>query len=218
MATPKLDNISLHFSRRINDSKTSANVEFTTGQEDGKTLSALQRMEYINEAMFKLMGMIWKVIQGDKAKFVQIFPELVRDMNITLSSGGTEAKYQIANPNLDFWHLLEGVLIIDASTKRYAEIAPKHLFQAITYGAIQFRATDEFPKVIEMEREINAFPVATYSGKSAIFTIITQPLNPTNGAFLTQAGSYDSPFYDNWNDQIIDLAVELFHRDTGDAG
>jgi hypothetical protein len=201
--------LSLWFARKINDSLTSANVEFTAGTEDGKVLSALQRMSYINEALFTLCGTWWKMLQGDKRAYAKVFPELVRTASVSMDAN---SKYTLANPNLDYDNLLEGT-ITDGSTIYYAEIASKEHYQALTYGALQTRATATQPKMIEMNGIIYALPAATFLSKAATLTILTQPLNPTDGSYLTQGGTYDSPFRDKWNDEIIKICVDLFKID-----
>lgn len=211
MPTPKINLISLYFARRIKDSKNSSGVEFTLGTEDGLTLSALQRMIYINEAMFALVGTMWKYAinvdqQRNKEIFAKIFPELVRVRTITTTAGG---QYVIANPNLDYFELLEAV-----ADSKYCEIAPKHLYSAIVSGPAQYRGTAAFPKAIEIEKTITFQPVASFNAKSCSLTILVEPVDPTTGGYFTQGGTYDSPFFDHWNDEIVKIATDIFLNDS----
>jgi len=207
MATPKINIISLSFARQINDSKTSANAEFTAGTENGKVLSALQRMEFINKAMFELINIYWKESGMDVKLLARMFPELVALRTGTTSSVGV---YTIANPNLDFFQLIEVV-----ADGKYAGVAPKHLYHASVSGAEQFRATADNPKAFEFGGAIYLLPAASFNTKGLSFTMIKQPLNPTTGAWLTQGGDYDSPFYDTWNQDIVQIAKKIFFEETG---
>jgi len=209
MATPKINNISLLFARGINDSRTSAGVEFTAGTEAGKVLSAAQRMYFINQAFFYFTGIMWKMLKGDKHEYAKMFPELVRTASINTDAS---AKYPIANPNLDYDELLE-LTITDGSTVHYAEIAPKDSYQALTYGPLQARGAANQPRTTEIAKVIYVTPAGTFASKAATLTIITQPLNPTDGSALTQGGDYDSPFKDKWTMDIVKLAIEIYEMD-----
>ena len=208
MATPRIDDISLQFARKIYDAYTSAGVAFTAGTEAGIKLSAAERMAYINQALFVLFNTYWEGLQGDKETFAKMFPELVVQRSFTTDG---YSKYVIANPNLDYFELLEAV-----SETKYLEVIPKHLKLAATYGSVTFQASSSIPKIIEAEGTIYILPdVSAFQSAVTIIRMIKQPVNPTNGALLTQGGSYDSPYNIQWNVKLAEIAKELYFKDAG---
>lgn len=213
MATPNINTISLNFAQRINDSRTSAGVEFTAGTENGVVLTALQRMTYINEAMLELIRNSWEELsrvtgreEHLKEKFCELFPELVDNRTITFAGGA----YTIANPNLDFFELLGARITPDNIC---AVVGSKHLFQIYKTGKIPQKAGSATePLVVEISKQLIVFPSA-FNASAAEITILKLPVNPTDGSYLTQGGSYDSPFYQIWNTKIAQIAEQLYLSD-----
>ena len=204
MATPKFDLISVEFSRRINDPVTAA-------ANAGKVLRADERTAYVNKALFKYQHDIWMQLGGDVKKFIQVFPELVVIRTVLI---GASAHYTIANPNLDFFALVSGKL---ATSGKYVNAAPKEKYQIFTSGFNPtFAPTADYPQMVELSGTIYMFPTTIVSTNLEI-AFISLPVNPTDGAFLTQAGMYDSPFYDLHNSAIVDIAEELYRIDTAQS-
>ncbi|OIO19440.1 MAG: hypothetical protein AUJ54_06630 [Ignavibacteria bacterium CG1_02_37_35] len=204
MATPKFDRISVEFSRRINDPVAAAD-------NAGKVLSADERTAYVNKALFKYQHDIWMQLGGDVKKFIQVFPELVVIRTVLI---GASARYTIANPNLDFFALVSGKL---ATSGKYVNAAPKEKYQIFTSGFNPtFAPSTDYPQMVELSGTIYMFPTSIVSTNLEI-AFISLPVNPTDGAFLTQAGAYDSPFYDLHNSAIVDIAEELYRIDTAQS-
>jgi len=204
MATPRLDLISVEFSRRINDPVAAA-------ANAGNVLSADDRTAYVNKALFKYQHDVWMQLGGDVKKFIQVFPELVVIRTVLL---GASASYVLANPNLDFFALVSGKL---ATSGKYVNAAPKEKYQIFTSGFNPtFAPTTDYPQMVELSRTIYIFPT-TIASTNLEVAFITLPVNPTSGAFLTQGGSYDSPFYDLHNSAIAEVAEELYRTDTAQS-
>ena len=43
---------------------------------------------------------------------------------------------------------------------------------------------------------------------------IKRPVDPTTGNSFNQAGDYDSPFYEHWNNAIVDIAYMKYLQET----
>jgi hypothetical protein len=217
MATPKIDRLVTSFCKRINDPATFQ----TSVLQDGDILTANEVMEYINKAMFELFRKYWELVKGDKQKFIQIFPELVKTRYVDFTFDTSEALhrtiYTIANPNLDYYCL------VDASHQatKYIQVLPENLYNTVLTGKVpQYIPTETKPVIIAINKILNVFPrtINESGGLTAVLlNIVVQPLNPTDGSFLTQNGSYDSPYYDTWNDEIVNIAVEMFLQDTQES-
>ena len=217
----KLERISVSLAKRLNDAFTSAGVAITTGDQDGIVLSALQRMEFINKAMFKLFNDVWAMANEKDPKnakqiFSGIFPELV----VTRSSISTTpaSLYVIATPNLDYFQLLEATI-----ESLQAELMPSYLYLTVKSGrTIQARGSATIPVVVENSGTIYFLPdnAAFQSKATVVLTFIRQPLDKTQGCFLsmtagtTGGNTEDSPFGNQWNDKIVNFAEQLFRQDA----
>jgi len=202
MATPKFDRISVELSRRLNDPVAAAAT-------NGSTLTAAQRNEFVNMALQELFNMKWQQYGGDIAGFTKELPELIVPRTGTLSS----SSYVIASPNLDFKELVS--LVIDTKS---ATIRPAHLRNTISTGHITTMAgSANCPIAVHSYSAIYVFPVSTYVSQTFLMDIVRLPVDPTSGGFLTQGGSYDSPFSPEWENTIIEIAVQLFDKDKGNV-
>lgn len=214
MNNPKLEKISLELGARINDAFTSAGAAIA-GNTDGIVLTAAQRMAYINKAMFKLVNDVWqKANESDykhaKEIFAAMFPELIvyREVSTTAAS-----KYVIATPNLDYFQLMEAVV-----NSIQAECMPSHLYQTVKSGRTpQIRGSSTIPMVVEIEKTITFLPDnAAFQTKTATLTFLRQPLDKTTGSFLSMdaTATEDSPFLDQWNTKIAEIAEQLYRYDA----
>jgi hypothetical protein len=212
MATPRIDRIVTAFCDRIGDPAT-----FSTGALQGGNVitTAAAIMSYINRAMLELFRSRWEAVRGDKQKFIEIFPELlkVRTVNFTYSSPPANTSYVIANPNLDY------LTIVDATygSTYYFTVFPATEYNTIRFGRHEHRTpTESNPGIIDSQRTLYMFPTGINSagGLTGVnISIIVLPLDPTTGGLLAQNGSYDSPYYDHWNDEIVRIAEELYQKD-----
>ncbi len=214
MNNPRLEKISIELAKRINDAFTSAGAD-VAGNTDGIVLTAVQRMSYINKAMFKLVNDVWqKANERDykhaKEIFAALFPELIvyREVSTTATS-----KYVIATPNLDYFQLMEAVV-----NSIQAEFMPSHLYQTVKSGRTpQIRGSSSIPMVVEIEKTIYFLPDnAAFQSKTATLTFLRQPLDKTTGNFLSMdsATTEDSPFLDQWNTVLASLAEQLYRYDA----
>ncbi|MHB8842356.1 MAG: hypothetical protein ACYC56_11335 [Candidatus Aquicultor sp.] len=213
MNNPKLEKISIDLAGRMNDKYTSADV-LVAGDTDGTIYTAADRLRYINRAMFKLFNDVWQKTSGNKQMFAGVFPELVQMRTITTSSASA---YPIATPNLDYFQLLEAV--VDG---KQAEIMPSHLYLTVKSGrTLQVKGSTSIPVVTEINGTIYFLPNdAAFQAKSADITFIRQPLDKTQGIYLSMTNgssggnTEDSPFLDQWNSKIAEIAEQLCRYDA----
>lgn len=202
MATPKIDRMSVEFSKRIHDPVAAAAT-------NGGNISADERTLFLNMAMMDLFNRIWLQVKGDIQEFAQILPELIKSRSITL----TTSKYTIANPNLDYRALAEATV---TSSNLYCTIRQASQKSLVESGRIpQMAGSATTPVAIEAGGVIYFYPAASFASESAVINIVTIPKDPTTGAFLAQGGSYDSPYFEDWENRIVEIAVELFDKDKG---
>jgi hypothetical protein len=215
----KLEKISISLGQRLNDGFTSAGVAIA-GNTDGIVLTAAQRMDYINKAMFQLVNEVWiKANERDwknaKQIFAGVFPELVVTRSVTTGAGGsaTASAYAIITPNLDYFQLLEATV-----AGIQAEFMPSHLYLTVKSGrTLQVKGTSTIPMVVEIGGTIYFLPDdAAFQTKTAILTFLRQPLDKTTGNFLamSDASTEDSPFLNSWNSKIAEISEQLFRIDA----
>jgi hypothetical protein len=73
------------------------------------------------------------------------------------------------------------------------------------------------PIAIESGGVIYIYPAASFVSGTITMNIIVAPLDPTTGGYLTQGGTYDSPFSPDWENTIVEIAVQLFDKDKGNV-
>ena len=205
MATPKFDRIAKEFMSRIGDN---FETEFTIGaaMPEGEILSAADISAYVNKALFILFNSEWDRVEGDKQRFINIFPELVfpTPSAVNLTSG----IYTIAANYLDFFVIVNGL----TATNKFIKVWTPDKY-AMVKGSVfdELVPTADEPVVIQInENKLNFFPTTL---TTATLVYIKQPLNPTDGSFLTQNGTYDSPFNIQWNSKIAEIAEKLYKTD-----
>lgn len=206
MATPKFDRIAINFLSRVPDAFQSA---FTPGTSmpEPNILTKAQVINYVNRALNQLFNDFWTAVGGDVKAFIKIFPELTKYSAdaITFSSGN----YTIANPNLDLYKVIGAVI---DTTNIYIKPKDEHKYTLyLSQEYEEYKATDANPVIIQVNRLLALFPQST---KSVRLHYIAAPIDPTTGAQLTQNGTYDSPYFDHWNDMITDIAYNLFLKET----
>lgn len=208
MATDKFDKISIEISNRVGD-------PVAAGGTNGKWLTAVARNAYVNKALFAYFNEKWNYAQTLYEKvnpnisviqhFANILPELISSpTDITLTSGN----YTIASPNFHFFKLMSAytgsyfIRVLDES--QYAVIK--------TNQSSLITPTAKNPVAIEFNNTIYFFPESSTFTPTILF--VTQPLDPTTGGFLTQGGSYDSPFNNQHNSKIAEIAEKLIRIST----
>lgn len=222
----KLERISIELARRLNDAYTAEGTEITTGDMNGKVVSAAARMAYINKAMFKLFNDVWMLANNTDPKnakqiFAGIFPELVVTRTGTTDPNSV---FAIATPNADYFQLLEATINSSGTTVVQAELIPSHLYLTAKSGrTIQAKGTALIPVVVEIGGSIYFLPAGTeLASRAIVLTFIKQPLQPETtgskvaGTFLTMDASTsdDSPFGNQWNSKLAEIAEQLFRIDA----
>ena len=209
--TPKFDKIIAEFGRRINMPVTLDPANGATFTVTG-ILSEADYVAYINKAMFKIMGEAWKGLAGDAKKFAQLFPELYRTADVTITAGS----YTIAASNLDFYYLIDGFATISNVTY-YLQVLNATLYPTVKSGVnSRFIATLAYPKAFLIGNAIKVEPASSYANQPVTIGFIKAPLMPATGAFITRNNPevIDSPFLDIWNSQIAETAEQLYRIDT----
>jgi len=206
MATPKIDRIAIEFIQRIGGTFDSA---FTPGSgtmpasdliDDANTI-----MTFINKAMFKLFNDVWMSANGDVEVFTRIFPELIQRDSVTFTS----SEYTIVNPSMHIFKLINGYNTAGVYFKSWS---PVKYAVAKTGYETQYVGTDAKPALMHMSDVGKIFLFSDNNITPITLVYIKFPLNKTDGSFLTQNGSYDSPFYDQWNTRIAEIAEAMYSQ------
>lgn len=201
MASPIFDDYSMRLAKGIAD-------PVATAATNGTILTALSRDEYVNKAMMELIRKYWELVKGDIESFIDLFPELVGTDSITTDANGI---YAITSTKIrDFFKIINAT-----KSTTYIKTLPKHLFTVIKTSRFDDMAPDsDNPVVIEIDKSLYFFPAADFNAKAVSVYYLKMPLNPTDGTALTNAGTYDSPFYSIWGEEIVNTAIEIFRKDT----
>jgi hypothetical protein len=209
MPTVKFDTILLEFSRRIGDRLDTAFVPGAGAFPAGTILAAVDAIAYVNKALHAYHGSIWEGLRGDSQEFARFFPELITPpIAVTFTAG----LYTIANPNLHYFKLFGAY----KSSTTIIRIEDETALPALFTGKYPLHppAADK-PIIVAAKDKMYIFP---NSETSANILFVTQPLDPTTGQFLTQNGSYDSPFYDSRNHAIATMAEQLYWNEKKPGG
>jgi hypothetical protein len=209
MPTVKFDTILQEFSKRIGDRLASA---FTPGGgafPEGTVLAAVDAIAYVNKALHAYHGAIWESVQGDVQAFARYFPEMVTPpVTITFTAG----LYTVANPNLNYFKIFGAY----KSSTTIIRLEDENALPALFTGNYPLHPpTADKPILVAVRDKMYIFP---NSETSANILFVTQPSNPTNGQFLTQNGTYDSPFYDSRNHVIATMAEQLYWNEKKPGG
>jgi hypothetical protein len=209
MPTVKFDTILQEFSKRIGDRLDSA---FTPGGgafPAGTILAAVDAIAYVNKALHAYHGAIWENVQGDHQAFARFFPELITPpIAVTFTAG----IYTILNPNLHYFKLFGAY----KTSTNVIRIEDEQALSVLMVGKYPLHepAADK-PIIVPVKDKLYIFPASETAGN---ILFITQPLNPTTGLFLTQNGTYDSPFYDSRNHAIATMAEQLYWNEKKPGG
>ena len=205
MPTPKFDFLSIELSKRIGD-------PITTADQDGVALSASARNSIINKALLELFKTYWK---GNIDDFIGLFPELTVKRTITTNSNGL---YTIASPNLDYFDFVSGLWGGHLRTNDVTPIIqrkPRSFYTAVKANFVkQLIPSPTNMFCFELGGVMEFLPSSSFNAQNADILIIKQPIDPTTGGFLTQGGTYDSPYYPIWHGEILSIAEQLFKTEA----
>ncbi len=210
MATPKFDRISVEFSRRVADPVAAAAT-------NGTVLSADARTTYVNKALHKLFNDVWGLVQADVQKFLNMFPELAKHASATFNTtgqiimGNNHTYWDKASPHMDLYKL---ITVVDTTNSLLVKLQKETLYGRILNDELpQFTGSATNPIGVLIGDRLSVFN-ASQTALALLITYIQLPNNPTDGSFLTQNGSYDSPYSDHWNSKIAMIAEQMFKIDT----
>lgn len=206
--TKRFDKICIAFVQKI---PTSFKTTFTPGMlmPDTYLLTKDIIADFVNAALLKLFNQFWQASAGDYQKFMGLFPELVRLSDpVSAVSGSQGWSYPIDNPYLDFEKAIGGL----GPSNKFIKLWDESKFTIAMSGIYpEYTPTDSNPAIIGIHKEMFIFPQKAYTFK---LQYIALPLDPTTGDSLIQNGDYDSPFTDQWNAQIADMAYDLYLEET----
>ncbi len=200
MATPKFDKISVEVSRRVGDPVVSAPTA-------GTFMTAAERNAYVSKALMKLFNEVWASVGGNNSAFIELFPELMRDDTITTTPGG-EYTPSAGNGDAYFFKIIDG-----AKSSTYIKALDKVLYRTVKLGVSDLytpSSTNLF--VFEIEGVLKFLPASSFNAQSVDISFIRQPIQ-SDGNFIVQSSGEDSPFYDQWNSKIAEIAELLIKTD-----
>jgi len=209
MATKKLDTLCTEFIKRIPDQLRESFTPGIGALPNGYLLPATTILDYVNRALYQLFNNFWKSSGGDLQTFMRIFPELIQFTSaVTLGSGN----YDIASPYKNFYKIVGAV----TEAGKYIKVKNEDLFTvylAQEYGNIA--PTQDDPAVIQVNQRLAFFP-QNLTG-TIRFHYIARPVSPLTGNALEQNGSYDSPFFESWHNDIVDIAYMKYLQETNET-
>jgi hypothetical protein len=204
MPSPRFDALNVYFSKKIGDPVASA---ATTTPTSGLTDD--ERDVYLNRAMMKLFNMKWNEVLGDVEKFIQLFPELYIPMPLTANSGGVVAP-GLPSGYLNYKRPVEGYLPSGTRIKFVENI----LYPTVRNSKHKHylpSTTNLFG--FEIGGNFEFFPKAPFNSQTFTIMIIKLPLQST-GAVFTNGGAEDIPFYPDWDELIVETALQIWREDN----
>lgn len=220
MPTPKIDALCVEFIKRIPDQLQANFVIGTEALPDGYNITAVTIVDYVNRAMINLFNTKWQLTEGNKQKFISIFPELLGQ-----SERVETPVYEIVSPYKDFHTLFSAIgteVIDDASgdesgeeytLTNYFKIRSEIEYTLFKSGKYKrYEPTETDAVIIQIKNNLEVFPTSLVSGM--VFFYIKKPIDPETGLAFVQNGDNDSPFREDWHKEIIDIAYSLFLAET----
>lgn len=199
MASPKLDAINVQFSRKIGDAVASASTA-------GNILSAAERDTYINLALNEVFRKYWELVQGNSEKFLEIFPELHKSLQVTTTAGGT---FVLAAANsYDFFKMIDAYTV---TSPKYIKFLEKTLRTVVVTGAnTLYTPSADHLVGFEIEGTLEFYPAASFNAQNVKINYIRRPVDPANGNAFSNGGTNDIPFYSIWSEEIAETAYRIW--------
>ena len=214
MATPRLDQLCVEFVKRLPDKLRSAFVPGSGELPDAFNIGAESIVDYVNRALQQHFNNYWQSVGGDEQKFARIFPELIKQSTaVALSSGN----YVIASPHKDFFKIIGGITVTGGKYIKPKDEVLYTVYLSQEYGSI-ITPTANDPVIIQVNDMLAVFPQDL--SEQIKFHYIRRPISPVTGNFFSQNGSgagdvdIDSPFYEHWNNAIVDIAYMKYLQET----
>lgn len=203
MASPLIDEISVALSRRIGDAVAAST-------DDGQTLTANERMSYVNKAMFKLFDEIVQMSQGNGDVMVAMYPELLSTpVALSLSGGNYTVSSGAANIK-DIWKPYQ--CYISATNIYIKVLEPKYYTVLIAGIPNDLDVSSTNPVVIFVNGALRFFPLSSTFTPYVIY--IRKPLNPATGGLLVQNGTYDHSFGYQAQERLIEYTEAIYKAEA----
>lgn len=215
MATPKIDYLAISFLKRIPDTFKSTFTPGSGAMPDGYVLTADQIMTFLNQAMLQLFNMKWSesmaLSGGSEETAIKVFsrflPGLVK-FSATLDTDPDfqGVVYDIKTPHFDIFKIIGAI----GKDNQYIKIWDPSKFSLVASEEYEeYTATEENPAAIQMDRRIFIFP-SDLTNFEFKLQYIKLPINPETGDYFVQNGDYDSPFSEQWNEVLIQMAYDIY--------
>jgi hypothetical protein len=200
MATPRFNRIALSFMAHIND-VTTESVGVVQG---GSIVTTTARIEsYVNRALVKLTNQLWEACGYDAEKFLQVCPELATLGSLVKSTG------DLTVPG-DYFELVTASMptLNGSSVNRYVRTPPRDKYHITKTGTnSKYVASSESPIIYEFNGTLYLFPTITDATIEILY--IKMPVK-SDGTALTSGGAVDSPFTDQWDEAIAEIAYGIY--------
>lgn len=199
MAMEKFKAAQLAFARKIGDAVTLAS-------DAGNILSATERDTYINLALNELFRKYWAGVQGDSKKFLEIFPELLKSLQITTTAGGI---FTLAAANTyDFFKIIDAYTVSGSSYIKFLEKTKRTI--VITQANLNYVPSTSNFLAFEVEGILEFYPASSFNAQNVRINYIRRPVDPSTGSEFSNGGSNDIPFYAIWIEEIAEIAYQLW--------
>lgn len=202
MPSPKFDFCSIALSRLLGDPVAAA----TSG---GVWLTQAMREAVLNEALQEFFRRYWVATEGDVRLFAQLFPENLRVVDITTTSGG-EYTIETGSPSFtfDLYQVVDGF-----KSTTYIRFLNETLYSVVKTGInLQLVPSASKPLAFKLGGKLMFFPASEYNAQTVSISYIRKPVNPSTGGVFAAAGTYDIPFGAIWINEIAAIAEELYKK------
>lgn len=204
MSTVRFDAISVMVSRMTGD-------PVAAGGTAGEFFTAAERNGYVNKALNDFFAQMWRELGFDYKAMVRAFPELSKiTTSVNTSSAGiydikSSGSYQ------DYFKLIDAY---KSSGSTHIRVMAKELYVSALLGLNSlYTPSATNLMVFELADGLHFLPASSFSTQGVILHYIQLPVDPTSGAFLTEGGSYDSPFGIQWDAVIAEIAAKMIKQD-----
>ncbi len=171
----------------------------------GKVITTKEKIQnYINRALETFFAAGWKESGYDVDNLANAFPELIKSAeNGTLGDGIC---------SIEAFGNLFKIFSVRVDGKYCA------IWDMTKYGIaksrkrIQYLGSSDNPGVIHKDTYLEFFGAA--DSDNVDFEYIIKPLKSDGTAFVSSNDGEDSPYNEFWNEQIAQIATELYNQDA----
>lgn len=197
--SPKFDSCSVQFAKKIGDA-------VATAATAGNILSVAERETYLNLALNEVFRKYWAGVQGDTEKFLEIFPELHKSIQVTSTAGGLYVL--AAATTFDFFKMIDGYTV---TSPKYIKFLKKTLRTIVITGTNSLYVPSATHFIgFEIEGTLEFYPAASFNAQNVKINYIRKPVNPTTGNAFVNADTSDIPFNAIWSEEIAETAYQIW--------